>query len=126
MEGEIRPVESDARDLTRRKLASEVGQIAFCLDRCGAALTCSGDSLAVNWIGDISGGENAGQICLSTLSRPNITVRIHLYLALERFSIWRLPNSDKDAFHAQFGRIAIFRALKFDSLNFTPMVRHIA
>ena len=79
------------------------------LQRGHAAHAGGGDGLAIGLVGDVTGGEHAGNIGRGRVRRGDeIAVRFHRQLALEQLGRWRVADGDEDAVDGQVGGFAGF------------------
>jgi hypothetical protein len=105
--------------LRASQLLFQIRKIPLGFHSGGASLTGSGDSLAIEGIRHIAGGEDPGQTCLCASLLEEVAIGIHLNFAFKRLCIRGMADRDENAFYAQFRMLARFDISEFDTLNFT-------
>ena len=75
----------------------EVREVALGVESGGAALAGGGDGLAVGAVGDVAGGEDAGDVGVGAVFLEEIALVIHVELAAEGGGIGGVADGDEDA-----------------------------
>src|SRR6267142_4333388 len=96
----------------------------FGLKRGHAAEAGGGDGLAVDFVGDVAGGEHAGYRGRGRVRRHlDIARGLQLDLAADEFGRRRMPDGDEDAVRRHFRQLTVFDILEPDMGDLARILR---
>jgi len=102
-----------------------MGEVFLGVEGGGAALAGGGDGLAVDVVGDVAGGEYAGDVCKGAAVADEVAAIVHLELAAEGGGVRGVADGDEDALDLELAVLAGLDVFQLHGADFAVVVGEV-